>query len=159
MYRRVVSLLLLPSLLLMQRAGLGHAHGGHEPAGHDRVPHFHIKPAGHEHGRHRHPHGSHSHHRHEPRDQRDTHSPPPSEPQPLSDHDSDAVYASADLLVSEREQLRHDSAWVTWIAACPPSHFESWNGTQDHFVRWLPRPPRPLSDSCPVYLQHLALLI
>src|SRR4051794_7803386 len=49
MYRRVVSLLLLPSLLHLQQLSLGHAHGGSQPPGHDLASHIHINTTCHEH--------------------------------------------------------------------------------------------------------------
>lgn len=43
--RRVVCLLLVPAVLLTQRAGLCHGHGPAQPAGHDLRPHFHLRLA------------------------------------------------------------------------------------------------------------------
>ena len=42
MFKRAVSLLLLPTLLLTQWASAGHCYGCRHAAGHDRTPHVHL---------------------------------------------------------------------------------------------------------------------
>lgn len=43
--KRLACLLLVPAILLTQRAGLCHGHGPAQPAGHDQRPHFHLRLA------------------------------------------------------------------------------------------------------------------
>jgi len=162
MYRRIVTLLLLPGFLLTQWASLGHFHGGDQPVGHDLAPHFHVNAARHDHhhgGHHHHGHGHKHHHHHDEDDRPDIKGPQSPEPKPLSDHDADAVYVSVDLLLGERCLISNELGSVTSITATPARYFRGWDGTQDHFVRWLPRPPRQCSNSCALYLQHLTILI
>ncbi len=163
MYRRVVSLLLLPCLLLTQSVAVGHSHAGPKPAGHDLRPHFHTTPApaGHGHDGHRHGPGGH-HHPHAPAD--DSSAPadettPPAEPQ--SDHDSSAVYtASVDLVAHQRSSADTDPtgfvlwaiAWLnpstTFLSASPPHEVANWT-----------HPPPGSGYSRPLYVRHLTLLI
>ena len=91
MYRRIVSLILLPCVMMSQSASLfGHTHAGDEPAGDAVRPHIHLKT--HTHG-HAHSHGS---HHQEPLDRApETGTRPGFPTEPLSDHDSDAVYITA----------------------------------------------------------------
>ena len=101
MYRRVVTLLLLPGLLLSQAAVFGHTHGDGTHAGHDLRPHVHTSPppADSTHGRHHH-HDDHGHHHHGRGGHRHHHDvevpasdfPPAPPTEPAPDHDSDAVY-------------------------------------------------------------------
>lgn len=167
MYRRLVSLLLLPCLLLTQSAALGHAHGGATPVGHESRPHFHTVPASaaHSHsgdGHDGHSHG-HAHHRHPHTDADDVPGPDlhqvPAGESP-SDHDSTAVYTtSIDLAATERSSADSDpagsspwaDAWLnqslTFFSASPP---EAANRAH---------PPPDSGYSCPRYVRHLTLLI
>src|SRR5262245_52707207 len=99
---RVVCLLLVPAVLLTQRAGLVHCHGQAQPAGHDLRSHFHTNRAapghdddGHHNGHHHHAHhhpGPGSHHHHHDEDEA-----PSSDLAlgPLADHDADAIFIPA----------------------------------------------------------------
>jgi hypothetical protein len=161
MYRRVVSLLLLPSFLLIQWASIGHVHGGNQSDVHDFVPHFHLNGIWHDsHGdQHHNNHGDQHHHQDDGDDEPDIDQPEPPETEPLSDHDADAVYLSVDLLLGARCQTSTALGGVTWTASTPDVWFDGWTDTQDYFACWLPAPPRLCWDSCPLYLQHVALLI
>lgn len=95
MYRRVVSLFLLPCVLLAQSASLGHAHGSSQPSDHILRPHVHVKL---EKQAHSHSHGTESHHHHHDVAMPTESAIPDEQPEPT--HDSDAVYVSAiDLVV------------------------------------------------------------
>jgi hypothetical protein len=165
MFRRVVSLILLPCVLLTQSAALlGHAHAGLRLPGHDLRPHFHTQPTpvGHQndHGQHHHGHGPGSHN-HDVADVVATNppsTPPTQHPEPLPDHDSDAVYVIVtDAVVVERSQpttqVESSDCWsfpdlapFATFKAEPPTH---------PLVCGHP-PPGHL---CPLYIRHLALLI
>ncbi len=167
MYRRFVSLLLLPCVLLTQSvAALGHAHGGNQPAGHDLRPHFHTNSAsarpGHESGHHHHGPGGHHHHHDDGDDAPEpgTTQPTPN-PEPLSEHehDSDAVFISAvDAAVVERSQVDEEVASPTWWIAADSILLAAWDGppTQPVVCGYPPPLTRVL---CPLYIRHLALLI
>lgn len=165
MYRRLVSLLLLPCLLLTQSAARGHAHGGATPVGHESRPHFHTAPASaaHSHGGDGHSHG-HAHHRHPHTGADDVPGPDvqqvPAGESP-SDHDSTAVYtASVDLATPQRPSADSEpvgaslwaDAWLnpslTFHSACSPP--EAANRAH---------PPPDSGHSCPRYVRHLTLLI
>jgi len=153
-YRRVVSLLLLPSLLLSHAAAFGHTHGDDTPAGHDQRPHVHVRlPAGHAHGHHHRGPGGH-HHYHDD-DETAPAVPPP--PDPLSDHDADAVFVSTDAAVVERPvTVGTAEVAALWIV---PEAGVSAGGSLIALVcpagNGRP-PPRP---ACPLYVRHLALLM
>ena len=163
MYRRVVSLFLLPCVLLTQSAALGHSHGGNQPAGHDLRAHIHTDLAffsqAHDHGHHHGP-DCPGHHHHDGDDAPEPGKQPPSPPEPLSDHDSDAVYiSSVDVVVSKRSSVENaltvSALWaaVVWdssadLLANPPHQVANW--TDD-----LP----PSGCACPLYIRQLALLI
>jgi len=163
MYRRVVSLFLLPCLLLSQSAAFGHSHGNGDPAGHGLRVHFHTKSAStsvsHHHGHHDHDVCHHHHHA-----DRDTAPKPENQPstlpESLPDHDSDAVFiTSVDVVISERssidDELTASAFWAylwlnpsTAILANPPDQPAIWT-----------HGPSPCSCVCPLYIRHLALLI
>ena len=161
MYRRVVSLLLLPCVLLIQSAGLGHAHGESQPAGHDLRPHVHTNPtpAGHthEHGHHHHGPGGHHHHHHH--DDGDDAPQPTPQREPLSDHDSDALYLdSVDVIVNECSVVDDDAAASAfWSIAALSGFAHSWANPSHEFAKWTHPPPS--GCSCPLYVRHLTLLI
>ena len=163
MFRRVVSLLLLPFVLLTQSAALGHSHGGSQPAGHDLCPHFHTNPITYpcSHGHHHHgPDGHHHQHHHDGDDVPETDRQPTPEPEPQSDHDSDAVYVtSIDVVINERSAVDNEfsapSGWVT--AGSNPSIASRTNPSQEA-ARWT-HPPPASGYICPLYVRHLALLI
>jgi hypothetical protein len=166
MYRRIVSLLLLPSLLLSQAAVRGHPHDDGTPAGHDTHPHVHthLSPADPSHSQH-HPHYDHGHHHHGHGGHRHHHEveapasdlPPAPTTEPASDHDSDAVYIAAEAAAVERMMpsvelmgfvffLRDSPAIWGILASTPPVAFRS-------------HPPPSPDPACPRYLRHLALLM
>lgn len=117
MFRRIVSLLLLPGVLLTQSLPvLAHSHGEMQPAKHGERPHWHLFDwEGHErvdhHHHHHHEHGhrhhNHSHHHHSvaPDGAQSSLSPSPNSlgwTGARIDHDSDAVYCEATSTSSEK---------------------------------------------------------
>ena len=165
MYRRVVSLLLLPCLLLTQSAAFGHSHGGSQPAGHDLRPHIHTTSAtaGHQqdHDRHHQGHGGGGHHH----DADDATSDAPTsltspQPEPLPDHDSDAIYINAaDAVAVERSKPASEIAPSLWWTAADADLFaKGWADPPTHSV-FCGHPPPLYGNICPLYIRHLALLI
>lgn len=160
MYRRVVSLLLLPCVLLTQSAAmLGHAHAGMRLPGHDLRPHVHTNAAStrhaDDHGHHHHGPGVHHHHNDaEP----GPHTAALPESQP--DHDSDALYVTAvDAVVAERSQALEDIASSFWWLIAEEVCFAScWDYPPDRSIACGHSPPQSGSP-CPLYVRHLALLI
>ena len=162
MHRCVVSLLLLPCLLLTQSAALlGNAHAGLRLHGHDLRPHFHTQPVpdGHDYGHHSGLGVLHQYHQDDANDAIELDTQPTSQPEPLSDHDSDAVYvASVDAVLAERCAV-HDGvdSLLPW-AALAASHLAGWWPTPSrHPVNWWYT--QPSGSSCPLYVWHLTLLI
>ena len=159
MYRRVVSLLLLPSLLLTQSAALGHPHEDHQH--NDPRPHFHLsapdtglcsRPSGPR--EHHHPHGPAD----DPLSQESEFTSPAGLP---ADHDSTAVFTSiVDLGLNTR--LTDDAeywdfplwaaVWLKPSTALPRLDFPRQE------VNWPPSPP-PSGQSCPIFLRYSTLLI
>ena len=138
MLRAAVSLLLVPSLLLSQLLGI--AHCGACDAEHHRRPHFHI-------------YGGHEHHESDLADPEEQQSS--DQPDPLDDHDDDAVYLSTDLAIAKRQDnSRHADLFASLVLSGPalvigdPGEKRSF-----HHPPVLPRQP------CPIYLQTMALLI
>lgn len=171
MYRRVVSLALLPCLLLSQTAVLGHAHGGGQPAGHDLRPHFHTAPTGH--GHHHDDsdgHSHHVHHRHHHHDEDGGHThadvdetrsePAPRSPPTQPDHDDDAFFVAAvDATVSPRPQTGdEDTTAAWWVAVGLIPSAAAWDRPQTFSPTRGPPPPDP-GPHCPLYVRYLALLI
>ncbi len=176
MFRRVLSLVLILLLLLTQLAQF-HCHaaqGGQGPRAPSN-PHVHLSSlpfaratcAGHHHG---HTHGDHGHHHHGPgghhhHDDDDVAPPggdmlPTQQPEPLSDHDSDAVFiAAVDAVAGERSRVDDEVVSSAWWAAAETTLFAaSWDRPPGQPATWA-HPP-PLADSlCPLYVRHLALLI
>lgn len=155
MFRRIVSLLLLPGVMLTQSAvGLSHSHGDNEPAGHGLRAHIHIHGCSHSHE-------LVHHHFHaeevvESNFHRDDHPNRPSE----TEHDADAVYVKTiDSLVRSYatigDTLRGIHSWISntsqAIASAPVCpRFPAVDQTH---------PPPPCGYDCPLYLWQLALLI
>ncbi len=163
MYRRIVSLLLLPCVWLTQSAAVGHSHGGSQPTGHDLRPHVHTNPcsAPHSHDHHHHgPEGHHNHHHHDGDDvpESDAQSSLPEQESP-SDHDSDAIYISGvDVIIDVRSVVADElAASFMWAAEGTWSISFSTNPLNDA-TRWSHPPPRP-GYSCALYVRHLSLLI
>jgi hypothetical protein len=161
MYRRVVSLLLLPCVLLTRSAALPHAHGSGQPVGHDLRPHIHTHPtsAPHEHGHHREGPGGH-HHDDDDDDDAPESDLQPASPEPLSDHDSDAVFIpGVDAVVNSRSAVADER--VTSPLWSPPGLIRSgafWDDPPALTAYWI-HPPPELSYPCALYVRHLALLI
>ena len=155
MYRRIVSLILLPGLLLTQSAALGHTHDGADPAGHGLRPHIHTNPTPvrHDHrGHHNHSPGGHHH------DSSDV--PEPSLPEPTRDHDDDAVYLTVEAVVARPVQA-DDEGTSTLFWLLPQLDVASDHGKDlsEYAMRWTHSPPRMTSADCPLYIRHLSLLI
>jgi hypothetical protein len=158
MFRRVVSLTLVPCLLLTQSAALGHAHGGDEPAGHDARPHLHTAPTSDDHHHHHGP-GGHSHHHDADDAEPEPRSPdsPPSQPE----HDADAVFVAAgDAVLAGRSQAVDETppSILTWWLAAGVGPFAACSNRSAGRSAAHCHPPPPCSP-CPLYVRHLALLI
>jgi hypothetical protein len=152
MYRRVVSLLLVPCLLLTQSAALGHAHAG-QRAGDAARPHVHVPSVlSHQHGAN----GSHRHH-HDADNEPHAAVPVSPAPAPVSDHDHDAVYVAVDVVFAGRgpDAEFADCCWL--MPSCDVA-FDGWFGPKER-TAWEPHPPPPRGADCPLYVRHLALLI
>lgn len=157
MYRRVVSLLLLPCVLLTQSAALGHCHGGNHPAGHDPRPHIHLNTVRHEPHGHRHGPGGHHHHKSDTAPA--TATLPAPQPEPPSDHDSDAIFFTDASAVPPRsaaggppgDSPEWATSWLNLSTTLP------WAGLPQVAANWC-HPP-PVGRACPLYVRHLALLI
>lgn len=162
MYRRIVSLFLLPCLLLTQSAARGHSHTGDQPAGHDSRPHFHTAVPAAAHGRGGHDHGHAHHHPHTGESVApglDLQSAPVGGPE--SDHDSSAVFTgSVDLVTAQRSSADNDpAAFSFWaVAGLTSPAFAHWSHPPFEPACW-PNPPPNIRHSCPLYVRHLALLI
>jgi hypothetical protein len=162
--KRVVCLLLVPAVLLTQRAGLGHFHGGRQPAGHDFRPHIHTNLTsschGHDgHHHHGHHHGSGGHHHHDADEGAEPDAALAPLPEPLSDHDSDAVYISAVYGVG-RPRSGDDITRVAPGVAPELAMIAGCLGVLPERSMCRSRPP-PLCGSTahPLYIRHLALLL
>lgn len=164
MYRRIVSLVLLPCVLLSQSAAFGHAHGGSEPAGHALRPHFHINPAATrpEQGyHHRGPHGR--HHHDDGGAPAEPDSQPAQQPEPLSEdeHDSDAVFIDrVDVVMTPRSIATDDGLAVSlpWATAGSVLPVSLWTDPWQEAMNRAHAPP--LRDCAyPLYLRQLRLLI
>jgi hypothetical protein len=155
MFRRVVSLLLLPCVLLTQSAVYGHSHGEDQPAGHDLRPHFHTNPlsTAPEHGHHHGPGG----HRHE--DEEDDDAPPPEEQTP-HDHDSDAVFVtSIDVVLDQRSAAEDVNAASPPWGAAELTPVAAIGDSSPAVPADRTHPPPEIGYHCALFLRHLALLI
>lgn len=157
MYRRVVSNLLLPCVLLTQSVGvLAHSHCGRLPAGRDLRAHIHTNLGAPDSG-HGHDHDdSGSHDGFTPRPQ----SQPISRPISNRGHDSDAIYIDrVDVVRGERSLLDDAFAlYLLWDAAGFFSPTTMLAQTSLEGVTWS-RAPAPPGYDCPIYLWQLTLLI
>jgi hypothetical protein len=159
-FRRVVSLFLLPGLLLSQAAAVGHAHGEDTPTDHSARPHVHTLPAAadrhHTRGHHHGP-GGHHHHDDDEDETAPTPAVPPPQADPLSDHDAGAVFVPADAVVVERPaSVEVVDAAVMWII-CDAG--EAVRGLPAVFMCPAGNGRPPPDPSCPLYVRHLALLM
>ena len=160
---RVVSLFLLPCVLLTQSVSLGHSHGGNDPAGHDPRSHFHTNstsaPRSHDHGHHNH--SSDGHHHHDDGDDApEPDTQPPSQPEPLSEHDSDVVFiTSVDVFINARSAVDDElAASLLWAAA--GLYLPTASGLIRCMRQRTGHTQWPPSDcSCLLYVRYLALLI
>lgn len=164
MYRRVVSLLMLPCVLLTQSmATLGHAHAGQRLPGHDLRPHFHTQPvpaAGFDRdlavdpGHH---HGFVGLHHHE--EALTPQTPTTPDPGPQSDHDTNAVYVTGVDVVANGRCLADNrvDASPLWAIAAEFNFAALWPNSSRHPVKG--RHPPPFGSSRPLYVLHLTLLI
>lgn len=158
MYRRLLSIVLSPCVLLAPSAAFGHSHGGDQAAGHDLRPHLHTNPipASPTPIRSHHHHGPGGHH-HDAAEVPTPETPPTHDP--LSDHDSDAVFlAGVDAAVGPRvvaDELSSSS--VIWAAVGDGSF--AWRHSD--LLRSSPNRthPPPRLPACPLYVRHLTLLI
>jgi hypothetical protein len=138
MLRAAVCSLLVPSLLLSQLLGI--AHGGACEAEHHQRPHFHI-------------YGGHEHHESDPSDLEEHQNP--DQPDPLDDHDNDAVYLSTDLAIAKRHDSGHHTDLCALLALSVPAMVIGDPGEKHSFHH----PPVLARQPCPIYLRTLALLI
>ncbi|VTU01451.1 unnamed protein product [Gemmataceae bacterium] len=157
MFRRAVSLILLPCLVLTQSALVGHSHGGKEPPGHDHRPHFHAaEPAApHDH----HAPGGHHHHDDAGNDEPEHATAEPTDLKPLPDHDDDAVHFAVDMATGSGQNFDDTISVFSWQLLPLNLSFGGVVGCPD---RSPPRPhpsPHPVASDCPLYVRHLALLI
>lgn len=163
MYRRIVSLLLLPCVLLTQSAALaGHAHADFRIPGHDLRPHIHTQnvPAGHNHDSHahHHHHASSDHHHDDVADSTEPDFQQTLLPVAPSDHDSDAVYVTiVDSVVGVRCLLDNVADTSLWVSAAASDNALTWSNPLRHPSKnW--HPP-PVGGSCPLYVLHRTFLI
>jgi len=157
MYRRVLSLLLLPSLLFNQAGALCHEHDVDTPAGHGVQPHVHVSlliehTQGHSHHQDGHPH---CHDEDESRPE----PPRPIDPQgdSQSRHNADAVYFPVQDLCVERGSLGGEQVGSVWYLVGHTSSQRVALWTQS--VTFRGHPPPPPHHTRPLYIRHLALLL
>jgi hypothetical protein len=158
MFRRVVLLLLLPTVLLTQWVGVGHSHDGFQPAGHGQIPHVHLCIFSSSH--HHHDEAKHHHHDYDANPGSPDRVESLGQPALLEDHDDDAVYLPTSVVLSFQGQSSQKRS-----AALPDSEAVGAmvNGPlgASHLFLPLAHPP-PLfchRPHCPVYLQTCTLLI
>lgn len=157
MFRKVIALLLLPCLLVSQLASLGHAHTGLVASDHGAYNHIHVAVSEHHHEHHGHEHG-HDHHGDAGVRSNDQHqSQELSVTLPPTDHDSDAIYiGNFEAFSTSRVVLSHkldtSSCWAL-PSLFSPIHHAPLRGSGSSLPLVVAR------YSCPLYLQHLSLLI
>jgi hypothetical protein len=133
MLRRVVSLVLVPTVLATQWASVGHCHDGASPAGHDARPHLHLGTLL----------GDPSGHRDHPGD--------------CPDHDADAV--DVPVLTVPPAPAGPDADAPPAHAGLPAGTFAPVpTSAAGVTVRPHP-PPGSRCGSCPTYLRNLSLLL
>jgi hypothetical protein len=167
MYRSVVALFLLPSVLLTQLAAVGHSHYDSQPAGHDLRPHFHTGRAAphhgqghHHHGDHHHGPGSHHHHHDDADHAAESGTAPIVQPNPLSEdhHDSDAIFLDRIDVVVNNYFAGGIEASHTWVAVWPNLSAERPAKPAREAVFQTHGPPTG-GHHCPIYLWQLTLLV
>lgn len=160
MIHRIVCLLLIPTILLIQSVSLGHQHAGTQPAGHNDNPHFHLSSLS---GHHHHNHGSDGHHHHHNDDEDNSSEPDRQQPQPepLSDHDSDAIHiACFDALayIKGHSVLDNTLTTLAFLTVFGLAQFSTFQTESAHLATRA-HPPFSPRCSCPLYVRHLTLLI
>jgi hypothetical protein len=160
MYRRVLSLLLLPCLVLSQSAAIPHTHAAGQPDGHDFRSHVHISQAPTTHQTsHGHHHGPGGHH-HDDIDEVESTTPAQIPPlhQPDHDHDTNAIYFTVtDLGGTTRYEVREVvTASCLWS---PTNEIPLSNTHSDLGCREFWGHPPPADFQSPLYILHLTLLI
>ena len=161
MYRRVVSLLLLPFVLTSQSVTVGHCHGGSSPAGHDPRPHVHLnsKSASPSRGDRPCACGRQHHHEHEA-DAQEAREQPASTPDSPPCDDSVAIFfGSADDAVVERTNPEVEGGSSTWWCAAEATQLAPFGDHAPVVPSAFTRPPPASPPPCPIYVLHLALLI
>src|SRR6185312_5527185 len=134
MYRRLLTVALLPSLLLPPAEALGHSHGNSQPADHDLRAHVHFDD---------HLLGGHD---------------DPNCPDDADDHDDDALYlvpGAIPLSQIASGQADFDTS-IRLSSLMADSLF--FVETADWYMP-RPHPPPGATLNCTLYVLHLALLI
>lgn len=160
MFRRIISLLLLPGVMLTQSAAaLSHNHGDEEPPGHGLRPHIHAHCGSIHHDR--------VHHRHDAEDADAKRVAAENycrlgDPDPLSkqQHDSDATYVThLDSVVPQRTTTSDVLAASLLDVFAGPQVFTTVpDGPSPQAIDPTHRAPPPGYD-CPLYIWQLVLLI
>lgn len=166
MFRRILSLLLLPCVVLTQSgAAFGHTHSDDEPAGHGLCQHLHssLGSADHDLGDHHHNPGDPCVlHHHDAEDTAEKDSQRGNHPDPLSEHehDSDAIYVKiVDSVVRPRATISDLlAASLLWVSNGPQALAAVSVSPPHQAVDPTHRPP-PCGYDCPLYIWQLALLI
>lgn len=160
MFQRLVSLLLIPSLLLSLWASQRHSHGVNEPPDHDSHSHIHLGSLSFF-GKHHHAEDTHeadSDKRHHDDDDQDEDTS--ESDTPINSHDDDAVYFPPSFNLGWRPQS-FDGGSGSFKMFTPP--LLEMAGTAVILPRLLPTlthaPPHSLCHGCPINLRTLPLLI
>ena len=158
MFRKTVSLILIPFVMLTQSFAFGHAHAGNQLAGHDLRAHIHLNSSEadaehehvHSHGKHSHAHGDHAHSEQEQEPSSQLDSP--------FDHDSSAIYLnSADLTSGARSSINLDvNDLLLWSLTGADSVTEVVPAYGPALREPDCAPPDP---AAPLFLRHHAFLI
>lgn len=158
MYRRIVSLILIPFLLLTQAVTTGHSHAGNEPAGHGSRAHIHLhSPETDEQNQHRHSHGSHCH-EHKNHSDSDHEKPASDQMESLFDHDSSAVYLnSTDLSTGSQSNIKMDMVLLfQWNETGTDRYL---NKLKRSGLAWFVQDCAPPDPDSPLFIRHHAILI
>lgn len=156
MFRRVVSVALIPVWLIGQAARLPHTHGQDNDGHHGQIAHVHLHTfwADHQHG-HSHNHSHHDHdgdrcHEHDeagvPANNLDGKIPP-------GHHDEDAIPLPDCVAASPMNASWTVDRTLSDALFTPPFAFETVSSAS-----YRGHPP-PTSNSCPLYLEFVSLLI
>lgn len=171
MFQTIVSLCLLPCLLLGPTLTVGHSHSDGQPPGHDLRPHFHTRGTSSKHD-HRH-HDHHSHGKRHGARRGGSHRGGQVDRQgemqvPLTcsvhhnpaDHDSNAIYLDSvgPMLIvrSEFADIARTSVGLGFISLTTLAEIDAYcldRRATNHDV------PNRIGMPCPLYIQHLAMLI